>query len=203
MASDALIVASLFYATNFRYFSTLNDKQLTNYVNSLASDEWKAKYFYSDATKQALLSGYSDFTKTYNSCNDILLFSGLIGLVVFAVLCIFGNKYRKKYYLSNLIVGVALNALMVILTVVTIVYNIRVFALFADNKHTLGLIKDNFDILKEYTLSLSYCYAAFVFQILALVAYGLNIAYTVVKFITSKVDDLSSEKINDVEEVTE
>ena len=203
LASAAMIVAALFYATNFRFFSTLSDSLLTKYINSLASDEWKAEYF-SSATKDATLSGYSDFTKTFNSCNNWLLYTGLIGVVFFAVLCIFGNKYRKKYYLSNLIVGVGLNALIVVLTIVTIVYNIRVFALFSDNKHTLEFLKDNFDIQNDYPLSLSYCYGALAIQIVALVAYGLNIAYTVLKFITSKVNNESyNEKIGDVEEVTE
>ena len=37
LASAAMIVAALFYATNFRFFSTLSDSLLTKYINSLAS----------------------------------------------------------------------------------------------------------------------------------------------------------------------
>ncbi|MCR5706241.1 MAG: hypothetical protein K6G48_05545 [Acholeplasmatales bacterium] len=205
LASAAIIVAALFYSTNFRFFSTLSDSLLTKYINSLASDEWKELYF-SSSTKDATLKGYSDFTAAFNKCDNWLLGTGLVGVVSFAVMCIFGNKYRKKYYLSNLIVGVALPAMMAIFTVITIILNINVWNLFADNKHTLEFMKENFDVTDEYPLTLVYCKAAFVIQLVALVVFVLNIVYAVLKYISSKTNseaELADEEIASVEEVTE
>ena len=120
-------------------------------------------------------------------------------------MCIFGNKYRKKYYLSNLIVGLVANIVMALLVIVSIILNINVWTNFADAKPTLRFLKEVYDQQNFYPLSLSYCYITFVIQIISLVVFGLNIAYTVIKFIFSKSNDelISEKNVNDVEEVTE
>ena len=206
LASAAIFVGALMYSTNFRYFSSSNTgSNLAKVINSLASDEFIDKYFSTKDAQAKTLNNYKNFVDSYNAANNSLLLTGVIGVVLFAVLCIFGNKYRKKYYLSNLIVGLVANIAMVLLVIVSIILNIKVWANFADAKPTLRLLKETYDQQNFYPLSLSYCYATFAIQIISLVVFGFNIAYTVIKFIFSKSNDemISENNLNDAEEVTE
>ena len=212
LSSAAIVIGALIYSTNFRYFSSdlikatdITKSNLAKTINSLASDEFIDKYFSTKTAQTDTLNNYKDFVNYYNATNNALLLTGIIGIILFAVLCIFGNKYRKKYYLSNLIVGLVANIVMALLVIVSIILNINVWTNFADAKPTLRFLKEVYDQQNFYPLSLSYCYITFVIQIISLVVFGLNIAYTVIKFIFSKSNDelISEKNVNDVEEVTE
>lgn len=58
-----------------------------------------------------------------NSVNDLILYLGLISLVLFAVMLIFGNSSRRIYYKSNLIVGIVCPLIAIVFAIVVVVKN--------------------------------------------------------------------------------
>ena len=203
LASAGLVIAGLIYATNFRYFgSDLIGYNLKNTLQTLADEEWVADNFTTAQQQAKVLANYKDFVNGYYLANNWVFFTGVIGVALFAVLCVFGNKYRKKYYLSNFIVGIVVPAIMIILTVACIILNIKVFGLFSDSKETLSQLKKIYDISNYYPLSLGYCYAALALQIIAGIVFALDIVYAVLKYIVSRSND-SEVAFNETEELKE
>lgn len=210
LAAAAVIIGGLIYSTNFYYYST---KKATNgsitkmFISNMENipDKYKNLYEIWGSAKSAgetqLIDGYKAFTSSYQNTNTVIFTSGVICVVIFAVMCIFGNKYRKKYYLSNLIVGVVGGLASITLMVVGIILNINTIGKFNDTKPLLEFISDYNDVMHNYGVNTNYCYAVMIIQIVAIVIFAIFIIFTILKYIASKSDTVETE--SSLEEVTE
>lgn len=142
-----------------------------------------------------------------NSANNFIFYTSIISIVLFAVLCIAGNKYRKQYYISNLVVGCASFGVSFALLVVSIIFNISALSAISDNNTKLVDEVSQFEIDKiisgeEITIQNGFAYFALVICIIAAVVAALGLAFTVLKFISSK-KDLKEIKATNLKEVGE
>ncbi len=75
-----------------------------------------------------------NFQQSLNNFNNLILYFGVAALVLFALLMIVGNQSRKVYYLSNLVVGVAVPSIIAILCIVLISINSGFYGKFNESK---------------------------------------------------------------------
>lgn len=61
------------------------------------------------------------FNRGLQTVNDMILYSGLVSLIMFAAMMICANASRKKYYISNLVSGIACPIVCIIMSIITIV----------------------------------------------------------------------------------
>lgn len=128
---------------------------------------------------------------TINSTNNIIFYCSIVSIVLFAILCIAGNKYRKNYYISNLVIGSACAGVSLVFTIVTIIKNISCISELNDNME--GIINEtkyydldsSGNVIENYTVSLRFSYFALVVGIIAVIIFGLCIAFTILKYINS------------------
>ncbi len=206
LAAAAVIVGGLIYSTNFCYYST---KQATNgsITKMFLADGEKFPDLYKiwgeprSAGETQLINGYKEFTEAFESTNTYIFISGVVCVAIFAIMCIFGNKYRKKYYLSNLIVGIVGGIISITLMVVGIILNINTIGKFNDNKPLLEFISAYRDVAQNYGVNANYCYATMVIQIIAVAIFVIFIIFTVLKYFASKSNTIETE--SSLEEVTE
>ncbi len=194
LAGAAIAIASLFYATNFTYYSTQLADGGIGTVLLQEESNYPEMYQAWVSNKGAILSNYKDFVDAMNSANTYLLYIGVISIVLFAILCIFGNKYRKKYYLSNLLAGTVISGVCIVLALVAVILNIKVIDLFNDNKSVLEVLDKYYDTSNSYGLNCNYVTAANVILIIAIIIFALNLIYCVIKYVyTVKADKMSVE----------
>ncbi len=197
LAGAAIAVAGLFYATNFTYYSTqLADGGIGNVL--LGEEEnFPQAYEMWIKDKTAVLNNYKDFVNAMNSANTYLFVIGVVTIVLFAILCIFGNKYRKKYYVSNLLAGTIISGVAIVLAVVAVILNIKVIGLFNDNKTILEVLKAYYDNSNSYGLNCNYITAANVILIISIVIFALNLVFCVMKYVfTVKADKKNNELVD-------
>lgn len=75
-----------------------------------------------------------NFKQDLNNFNNLILYFGVTALVLFLVLMIVGNQSRKVYYMSNLVVGVAVPGIIAILNLVLICLNSGFYGKFNEGK---------------------------------------------------------------------
>lgn len=121
--------------------------------------------------------------------NNCFLIVSLCIIVLFAIVCIFGNKYRKKYYVSNLVAGVSASSIGLILTVISMVLNIKALSSLNENFEALDKFNKTVDLSGKYALDTVWPTVGLVVTILALLVFAVNIAFTIVKYILSKNSD--------------
>lgn len=104
--------------------------------------------------------------------NNMILYLGAVSLVMVAIMFICTNATRKKYYISNLVSGVACPAVCIVMALVTIVFNII----------CIGDINTNYDILNWGSLANGDYYNRAAEQFLAgdTSSFGVNIVPIVI-----------------------
>ncbi len=127
----------------------------------------------------------SDLFKEMQAANDMLLYTGIIGICAFAVFAIVGSISRKNYYLSNLIFNTAAAVVSIVVSFVVIIQQVEMLPKY--NEVLPALISWTEDMEGgTVTPSANVMYIAIVLSILAIVAAVLFIGVTVVKFIDTK-----------------
>lgn len=192
---------SLAYATNFRLYDNkaVNYRYAAAYLNEYQNTtEWGytnsvGELIGDGATKACndIVDSFISFCDDLNKTNNYLFVSQALIVALFAVICIFGNKYRKKYYLSNLISGVVAGSAAIILNVVGIVLNNKVISDYDGGHLYMAAAKaytNQSDALND-----NYQKAMMIFLIVGIVFYAIFIAFTVLKYIFSKDKDAVAE----------
>lgn len=194
----AAVVAfySLAYASNFWLYDGSNPNWR---IAAMAFNEYQGydtsvdmfPHWVYDVTAPAgkesvrpICDAYVKFTKTLNSTNNYLLVSQVMIIAIFAVMCIMGNRYRKRYYLSNLIAGIACPVISVVLALVGIIKNAQVMAQFEDCKLYLMAIK-SFNSVKIHP-NLAYQTGMLILLIVEICVFILVTVYSVLKYVYSK-----------------
>ncbi|MDE6407776.1 MAG: hypothetical protein K2K48_05645 [Anaeroplasmataceae bacterium] len=150
-----------------------------------------------------------DFNQKLQAVNNLMLTLGVVSLVTFAAMLICSNISRKKYYISNLVSGVAAPAINAILAIVVLALNFACIAPLNKNFDILNwgaLANDDLraipDVISWYTASDT---SHFVLNSTPLIIYGIvliiyvlasfaMLAYNVYRYMdTRKV--LSQEKV--------
>lgn len=126
-----------------------------------------------------------------HTVNNLLLYFGVILLVLFAIVCIVGNKYRKKYYISNLVVGCTASGVGIVFSIVCMIFNINAMGVLSDHYDVLYSYAEGYNKGGSYNLENTWQVLTNVFMVITLIIFGLNLAYTIVKFIISKKSDNS------------
>lgn len=75
-----------------------------------------------------------DYRDKLNGFNTALLWYGIIGLIMFAVMLIVGNQSRNVYYISNIIAGIICTLTMIIFGIILLAKNISLLGEFSDNE---------------------------------------------------------------------
>ena len=84
-----------------------------------AIEGWGLSNVFND--REDFLNYIVDFRESLNSFNTALLWFGIIGLIMFAVMLIAGNHNRNVYYISNLIVGIVCALTMIIFGLIILI----------------------------------------------------------------------------------
>lgn len=188
---------SLAYATNFRLYdnTNVNYKYAAQYLNEFQGYSEDDPYWgYINPTSGLHVGGpnacndivdaFVRFCDNLNKTNTFIFVSQVIIVVLFAVVCIFGNKYRKKYYLSNLIAGVVAGVTAIAFNIVSIVLNNKVMSDYKKGHIYMAATKSFSN--QSDPLNLNYQKIMLVFLIIGIVFYTVFTIFTVLKFIFSK-----------------
>lgn len=122
--------------------------------------------------------------------NNLLLLFGLLLLVCFAIVCIVGNKYRKKYYISNLIAGCTVSGVGIAFGVTCMVCNIRAYNYLIANFDELYFYNcinsDGYKYLNTHWQTITNVVLA-----IAIIVFAVNLAFCILKYLFSKKADNS------------
>ncbi|MGM9971720.1 MAG: hypothetical protein ACI35W_04865 [Anaeroplasmataceae bacterium] len=123
--------------------------------------------------------------------NNVILYLSIILIVVFAVMCIFGNKYRKKYYISNLVVGCAGSTIGIAFAVTCMIFDIKALNALNANFDALNTFNEGFNKGGKFALDTAWPTAALVIFVIAIIVFAINLAFSIVKYIVSQNADNS------------
>lgn len=89
-------------------------------------EEAEFNYEYKDFTDNygKVFRSMFDFNQNLQLTNNSIFYLGLFSMAMVAVMCICANASRKKYYISNLVSGVACPAATIVFSGVTLAFNI-------------------------------------------------------------------------------
>lgn len=124
-------------------------------------------YYINVKSNAALFAIYNSF----QTINDLLLYTGVVGIVSFALFCIIGSNYRKKFYKSNLIVNTVGCSVSGIICLVTLILVIIQYPAFISN----------FEEIVEITESRSFgdMVPTYIPLVLTTIALVIALAYTI------------------------
>lgn len=183
----------LAYSTNFAFF----DGEKNTITGTAAMMEAYGK---APTNIVEILDGYGDFYDAVQKANTFIVLSQLGLVVVFGCMCVVGNKYRKKYYISNLIAGVVGSIASIVLNVAGIILNNKVVTEYKANYEFLYALDKKLDVKNVCKLGTGIQTGAMIIMIIGIVIAVLVLAYTVLKYIVNLKNDVITE--NNAEEVT-
>jgi hypothetical protein len=118
--------------TNQTLFRLFNIVFVKNSEEQYAAKEgWGIDRVFAD--RDEFLNFIVDFRTELNSFNTSLLWFGITGLIMFAVMLIVGNHNRNVYYISNLIAGVICSLTMIIFGLILLIKDIQLISRFNDD----------------------------------------------------------------------
>ncbi len=176
------LLVTLAYATNF---NNVDDKDaIVTSIMETVMNNYKAGWGSEVATVK---ENYYNFIDVLNKTNTYLFVSHVVIIVLFAAMCILGNKYRKKYYISNLVGGIVAPLTAIVLSVIGIIKNSNVISAFGDTEEYLLALKafNNVDI----SVSTTYQTVMMIILVVEIVIYALVLCYTIVKFLLGSKED--------------
>ena len=85
-------------------------------------------FSYVFSTKESAIDFYTGLWSNIQRCNNLLFYTGLVSFAGIAICAVLGQFGNRKYYLSNLIGGVATGAVGIILSIWTMLTDIMVMS---------------------------------------------------------------------------
>lgn len=129
---------------------------------------------------------YFNFWGEIQSVNNWLFALGLSGIVLTAIIGIFGNFGRNKYYISNLVAGVSCGSIGVITSIIVI---IKSFILKSDFAMIMPDIQKYYEYSsnpnvsnKYYEITSSNCWISIIVPIIYIIFCVGLITFTVIKY---------------------
>ncbi len=196
IAAALILVTSLVY---FDCFTNLATDYLNGELNTtVRTTRSVLRAFYGDNdTAIAMWHNVDDFYRAAQTFNQSLYVFSIVMLITFAVTLIASNHSRIKFFLSNLIVGVAANVFAIIYSIVILTKNFNVASLFNKYKTELSVYDTvtsvgwsaatsyaNGGTLEQYfTLKNSASILTTIVLVLFIIVAVINLAFTILKFI--------------------
>lgn len=192
-------------------FNFINDlKEFKNNGVAAADFDFKYKNFTKDF--DIVFRAMFDFNQDLQLVNNSIFYLGLFSMAMVAIMCICANASRKKYYISNLVSGIACPAATIAFSGFALVLNILAMVTLSQNweiinwgalanknlpKETLTIgefSKDVTPVVKwfiegdtshfELTYNTLIIYSVFLFMFI--ICNGLLIAYNVYRYKDTK-----------------
>lgn len=156
------VLFSLYFMTRYAYiivFYTSEDGKITYDAGSMVANEayknnflfnrfWTLVFVNNDGVYSAkegwnisrtfvdrddFVKFIVDYRNQLNSFNTGLLWFGIVGLIMFAVMLIMGNHSRNVYYMSNLIAGIVCSLAMAIFGLILIIKDLQLLSKFNED----------------------------------------------------------------------
>lgn len=152
------------------------------------------------------------FNQSLQTANNMMLTLGVVSLIMFAIMMICANASRKKYYISNIVSGVACPIVCILVAIVTVVCNLLPSAYLLDpelyeiiNWAALGNDITYLTTIEWYkagdvshfTCTMTPLIIYTVILVLFIIACGSLIAYNVFRYKETKRELSQSEKVVD------
>lgn len=131
--------------------------------------------------------------------NDLVLIWGVVLIAVFAILCIVGNKYRKKYYISNLVAGCVASVTGLLGTIICLVSNIKALNSLKEHYTAIDKFVKEADSSGRYQIDLVAPNAANVVLGICIAVFVINLAFAIVKFVLSNKQVKNEDSVENVE----
>lgn len=184
-AAVIVFIASLAYFTNFVKLKPTDSNSMWKFVSGDIND--LANVDLQLATKEE----YNTVVKVYDdlqSLNTWLFYLAVLVVVFVVILFIVGNSYRKKYYLTNLILGIVFPLISSILGIVVFAQNTSLISDVRKNRLLFLQVSKNYDYKISLTQSANSYAGYMIFANVALVIYIivsiLVIVYTILKYLS-------------------
>lgn len=207
------VVAACFYITPYSDIAVNYNKDvLDGTVTSIMTKNENLALFCIESEYMSFNSMYQilfGFNQELQTANNMYMMVGVVSLIMLAIMAICSNVGRKKYYISNLVSGVACPAVSIIMAIVALVFNFL----------PLGTLSKNYDAINWGALGNQVTYMTAVEQlksnpvdkssfainstpliifgvilILFIVASGLLIAYNVYRYLSTR-HELAQERM--------
>ncbi|MBD5390462.1 hypothetical protein HDR67_00400 [bacterium] len=121
------IVAACFYITPYNETAVVyNQEFLDGLVTSVKTGNNSLNLFVQATeicTYDTMFNTLYNFNQELQTANNMYMMVGVISLVMLVVMAICSNLTRKKYYLSNLVSGIACPGVSIIMAIVALVFN--------------------------------------------------------------------------------
>lgn len=111
--------------------------------------------------------------------NDMLMYTGIIGIVSFGVFAIFSSTSRRYYYKSNLVVNIAGSVVSAVFAIITLVMLVMILPDFSAN---LDEFKEISMMLGKLNVDYTCIILAILSLVLAVAGSVLYCIYTVLKY---------------------
>lgn len=152
------------------------------------------------ASNQEAIDFYRNFWFDIQSANNLLFFTGIGTLALFAVCCICGSFSRKKYYISNLVSGVITGTFAIIMSILVIVKCASIYGQFslitADVNNYLQCNSLLGSAGVSSTINGNNCFIGIITGVIFILLSAGFIAYNVYRFLyTKKVNSQAKEAV--------
>lgn len=135
------IVAACFYITPYNNTAlSYNQEFLDGVVTSVRTGNENLVLFCqktSISKFDEMFNVLYNFNQELQTANNMYIMVGVVSLIMLVIMAICSNLSRKKYYLSNLVSGVACPSVSIILAIVALVFNFL----------PMGTLSKNYDMI--------------------------------------------------------
>lgn len=127
IASCLVMIGSLcFFSSGWDVFQVSGNNNVENFLTTFLGNQ---STVISDVS--AARAYYISFYDKIQSTNNVLFYTAFASLIMIAIAGVTGVFTRKKYYISNLVTGIAASIVPVVMSIVTIVKSISLKSDFA------------------------------------------------------------------------
>lgn len=177
----AVLVMALAYSSKILYMrpDTLRfDSSYTGLFQMI----YKDKYLTELASAKTTIY---DVNKTIQAANNTLFYLAIVVIVLFVIMAILGNVNRKKYYISNLVAGIAAPIITIGYAIVALINNIEAKNAILDNYSYLFLQNELYN-KGDYDITVLPMNFATIFLIILMISSVAVIAHTTLKYLVTR-----------------
>lgn len=136
------VVAACFYITPYSDIAVnYNQEVLNGNVTSIMTRNENLALFCIDSGIMSFDSMYQvlyKFNQELQTANNMYMMVGVVSLIMLVIMAICSNLTRKKYYISNLVTGVACPAVSIIMAIIGLVFNFLPLGSLSKNYDTIN-----------------------------------------------------------------
>lgn len=177
----ATVIMALVYSSRIIYMrpdTSRFDSAYTGLFQTIYKDKYLTEM---TSAKNAIF----DVNQTIQTANDTIFYLGLVVLIVSAIMIVLGNISRKKYYISNLVAGIAAPVIAIGYAIVALIQNIAAKNAILDN-HTYLFLQNELYNKGDYDITVLPMNFATIFLIILMISSVAVIAHTTLKYLVTR-----------------